>query len=120
MSRKNFNGNFDTLLGKNPTKKEKVPDKKPSAKKIVARENATVTAKKEALAAKKTTAPKKASARTGTKEGEKRETFIVKEVITAKIKAIAYQDRKKIKDVVEEALEAYLLLWEEENREIKL
>ncbi|MDH4028956.1 MAG: response regulator [Nitrospirota bacterium] len=44
----------------------------------------------------------------GLQEGWTRATFIVKKGQLEKIKALAYWDRKKVKDVVSEALEAYL------------
>jgi hypothetical protein len=117
MSKKDFTGNFNNLLGTAPAKKKKAAPKKPSAKKAVAKVDATVKAKRTAPAKKKVPVD---STRDGTKDGEKRASFIVKEVTVAKIKAIAYQDRKNIKEVLAEALEAYLQLWEEENGAIKL
>ena len=128
MSKKDFTGNFNSLLGTSPAVKEKpTPKKKAAAKKVVAK---STPAKEEKPAppakAKKSTPKKKApakkvdSTRDGTKDGEKRASFIVKEVTVAKIKAIAYQDRKNIKEVVAEALEAYLQLWEDENGAIEL
>jgi hypothetical protein len=44
----------------------------------------------------------------GTKEGEERATFIVRIPLIEKIKAVAFWDRMQIKDVVNNALEAYL------------
>ena len=44
----------------------------------------------------------------GLKENWTRATFIVKKEQLEKIKAVAYWDRKKVKDIMEEALEAYL------------
>lgn len=44
----------------------------------------------------------------GLQEGWTRATFIVKKGQLEKIKALAYWDRKKVKEVVNEALEAYL------------
>jgi len=43
-----------------------------------------------------------------TKEGEVRATFIVKESKLEKLKAIAYWERAKIKDIHDAALEMYL------------
>lgn len=48
------------------------------------------------------------STQEGTKEGEERATFIVRIPLIEKIKAIAFWDRMQIKDVVHNALEAYL------------
>ena len=55
---------------------------------------------------KKIGATKKAS--DATKDGEIRATFIVKESRLEQLKAIAYWDRAKIKDIHDAALEMYL------------
>jgi len=44
----------------------------------------------------------------GLKEGWARATFIVREDYIDRLKAVAYWDRKHIKEVVDEALTAYL------------
>lgn len=44
----------------------------------------------------------------GVQEGDTRVTFIVREDLLDKVKALAYWDRILIKDVVEEALENHL------------
>lgn len=44
----------------------------------------------------------------GLPEGWTRATFIVREEFLSKIKDVAYWDRKEIKEVIDEALEAYL------------
>ena len=44
----------------------------------------------------------------GVRDGWKRATFIVREDQYEKIKAVAYWDRRNIKEVIEEAFEAYL------------
>jgi len=44
----------------------------------------------------------------GVQEGYTRATFIVREDILEKVKALAYWDRILIKDVIEEALENHL------------
>lgn len=48
------------------------------------------------------------SSQIGTKESETRATFIVNEDLLDKVKAIAYEDRLSIKEVVAEALEQYV------------
>lgn len=48
------------------------------------------------------------SSQDGTKEGESRATFIVKEELIEKLKASAYWSHKQIKDVVNEALAEYI------------
>lgn len=55
----------------------------------------------------------------GTLPGEKRATFIVKEEQLEKLKAVAYWDRSKIKDVITAALEKYLDAYEKKNGPIK-
>ncbi|THH34528.1 hypothetical protein [Neolewinella litorea] len=130
MSKKDFTGNFNSLLGTSPAQK-----KQPSAKEEAASPNQleVVPAKEEKpVTSKRSPSPKKRgrskaskkapvdSTREGTKEGEKRASFIVKEEAVAKIKRIAYQDRKNIKEVVAEALSAYLEAWEAENGAIEL
>lgn len=81
---KDFSG-LDTFFG------EKEADKKKS--------------KDQAKADKKAGATK---ANDATKEGEVRATFIVKQSKLEQLKAIAYWDRAKIKDVHDAALEMYL------------
>lgn len=44
----------------------------------------------------------------GLQDGWTRATFIVRKDLLEKMKAVAYWDRKKVKNVVDEALEAYL------------
>jgi hypothetical protein len=48
------------------------------------------------------------STQKGTKEGWIRATYIVREEFVEEIKEIAYQERRLIKDLIDEALEAYL------------
>ena len=59
------------------------------------------------------------SSQEGTKEGETRATFIVKEELLNKLKAIAYWDRLLIKEVVTSALEDAVAKYEKKNGEIK-
>lgn len=55
----------------------------------------------------------------GTKENETRATFILNEELLDKLKAIAYWDRKLIKDVVGEALQDYVDRYEKKNGAVK-
>ena len=48
------------------------------------------------------------SSQEGLKEGWTRATFILRRDHLEKIKALAYWDRKKVKEVMDEALGAYL------------
>jgi len=82
---KNFSG-LDTFFGGTAIDKKKVKEQ-PTV------ENKIGTTKKASDA---------------TKEGELRATFIVNEDVLEKMKAAAYWDRKKIKDVVNDAFEMYL------------
>ncbi len=62
----------------------------------------------------------KSSVQKGLKEGETRATFIVQEDALEKIKAIAYWDRKNIKDVLQTALELYISQYESKNGTVQL
>ena len=59
------------------------------------------------------------SSQEGTKENETRATFIVNEDLLEKLKAVAYWERKLIKDVVHQALEEALAKYEKKNGPIK-
>jgi hypothetical protein len=48
------------------------------------------------------------SSQEGLKDGWTRATFILRKDHLEKIKALAYWDRKKVKEVIDEALGAYL------------
>jgi hypothetical protein len=52
------------------------------------------------------------SSKEGLPESEIRATFILKEDTLEKLKAVAYWDRKQIREVHTEAIEAYLSAWE--------
>jgi hypothetical protein len=83
MSKKNFAGGLSSLLGDQPEKPKR---------------GRPVTQTKEL----------NSSSQEGTKEKETRATFIINEEILDKLKAIAYWDRKLIKEVVNTALQEYL------------
>lgn len=51
---------------------------------------------------------------------EIRATFIVREFNLEKLKAISYWERKKIKNVLDEALSTYIELYEKEKGAIQL
>ncbi|NLC66929.1 MAG: hypothetical protein GX752_08390 [Clostridium sp.] len=59
------------------------------------------------------------SSQEGTKENETRATFVMKEDTVDKIKAIAYWERKMIKEVVEESFYEFIEKYEQENGKIK-
>ena len=96
MSKKNFTGGLNSLLGDN--KQEDKPKRgrpKTSTREITK------------------------SSQEGTKEKETRATFIVNEDLLDKLKAIAYWDRSLIKDVINTALEDAIKKYEKKNGEIK-
>lgn len=61
----------------------------------------------------------KSSVQKGLKEGETRATFIMQEEYLEKIKAIAYWDRKNIKDVLNDAMSAFIADYEKRNGAIQ-
>ena len=83
MSKKDFKGGFNSLLG-GQTEKPKRGRPKTSTREITK------------------------SSQEGTKEKETRATFIINEDLLDKIKAIAYWDRKLMKDVLDIALQEYV------------
>ncbi len=95
MSKKNFTGGLNSLLGETPEEPKKT-----------GRPN---TAEKEITK----------TSQEGTKQSETRATFIVNEEQLEKLKSIAYWDRLLIKDVVAQALEDYLTKYEKKNGAIK-
>ncbi len=80
MTKKDFTGGLGSLLGEQ-SKKPKRGRPKTTKRKV------TKTSQE------------------GTKENETRATFIVKEELLDKVKAIAYWERSLIKDVINKALE---------------
>lgn len=97
MSKKNFSGGVSSLLGETSTQVEKKGPGRP------------VTQFKEITK----------TSQEGTKEGETRATFIVKEELLDKVKAIAYWDRILFKDVINSALEDAINKHEKKNGDIK-
>ena len=94
MSKKNFTGGLNSLLGDQPDKPKR---------------GRPVTQTKEITK----------SSQEGTKENETRATFIINEELLDKLKAIAYWDRVLIKDVVNTALQETVAKYEKKNGEIK-
>ena len=95
MSKKNFKGGLDSLLGESKEQPKKAGRPKTQNKVITK------------------------SSQEGTKVNETRATFIVKEELLDKLKAIAYWDRSLIKEVVNTALEEYLEAYEKQKGDIK-
>jgi len=83
MSKKNFAGGINSVLGE-------IPDKPKRGR--------PVTQTKEITK----------SSQDGTKENETRATFIVNEELLDKLKAIAYWDRVIFKDAINTALQEYV------------
>ena len=94
MSKKNFTGGLNSLLGDQPEKPKR---------------GRPVTQTKEITK----------SSQEGTKENETRATFIINEELLDKLKAIAYWDRVLIKDVVNTALQEIVTKYEKKNGDIK-
>jgi ACT domain-containing protein len=94
MSKKDFTGGLNSLLGDQPEKPKR---------------GRPVTQTKEITK----------SSQEGTKEKETRATFIVNEELLDKLKAIAYWDRVLIKDVVNTALQETVAKYEKKNGDIK-
>jgi hypothetical protein len=94
MSKKNFTGGLNSLLGDKPEKPKR---------------GRPVTQTKEITK----------SSQEGTKENETRATFIIDEELLDKLKAIVYWDRVLIKDVVNTALQETEAKYEKKNGDIK-
>lgn len=94
MSKKNFTGGLNSLLGDQPEKPKR---------------GRPVTQTKEVTK----------SSQEGTKENETRATFIINEELLDKLKAIAYWDRVLIKDVVNTALQDVVAKYEKKSGAIK-
>ena len=95
MSKKNFTGGLNSLLGDSPEKPKK---------------GRPVTQTKEITK----------SSQEGTKENETRATFIVNEELLEKLKAVAYWERRMIKEVIASALEETVDKYEKKNGPVKL
>jgi hypothetical protein len=94
MSKKNFTGGLNSLLGDQPEKPKR---------------GRPVTQTKEITK----------SSQEGTKENETRATFIINEDLLEKLKAIAYWDRVLIKDVVNTSLQDIVAKYEKKSGDIK-
>lgn len=96
MSKKNFTGGLNSLLG----------DKTAKTKTKVGR---PVTQTKEITK----------SSQEGTKENETRATFIVNEDLLEKVKAIAYWERELIKETINRALQETVDSYIKKNKTLK-
>jgi hypothetical protein len=94
MSKKNFSGGLNSLLGDQTEKPKR---------------GRPVTQTKEITK----------SSQEGTKENETRATFIVNEDLLEKVKAIAYWERLLFKEVINKALEETVAKYEKKSGAIK-
>jgi len=94
MSKKNFTGGLNSLLGDQTEKPKR---------------GRPVTQTKEITK----------SSQEGTKENETRATFIVNEDLLEKVKAIAYWERLLFKEVINKALEETVAKYEKKSGAIK-
>ena len=94
MSKKNFTGGLNSLLGDQPEKPKR---------------GRPVTQTKEITK----------SSQEGTKENETRATFIVNEDLLDKVKAIAYWERELIKDTINRALQIAVDSYIKKNKVLK-
>lgn len=100
MSKKNFSGGLNTILGEKVKIDLSAVKKQPGRPKTQFKEVTKTTQQ-------------------GTKEGETRATFIVREDLLEKVKKLAYWDRVLLKDVVNKALEAEVAQYEKKNGPLK-
>ncbi len=123
MSKKNFTGGLNSLLGDQPEKpkngKNYIEDEK-----VFLDLSDEDRAKRETLKTKvgrpkSVFKPITKSSQEGTKENETRATFIVDEALLDKLKAIAYWDRVLIKEVINSALQDAVAKYEKKNGSIK-
>ncbi len=94
MSKKNFSGGLNSLLGDEPTKKR--PGRPKTSTRVAEK-----------------------SSQEGTKEKETRATFIINEELLDKVKAIAYWERLRIKDVINSSLEDAIAKYEKKNGKVE-
>ena len=94
MSKKNFSGGIESLLGNQIGKPKR---------------GRPVTQTKEITK----------SSQEGTKENETRATFIVREDLLENLKAVAYWERMLIKDVINTAFEEALAKYVKKNGDVK-
>jgi len=115
MTKKNFKGGLNSLLGDQP--KNEVTYK--GAKKFIdIMQNEETNKPKRGRPVTQTKEITKSS-QEGTKENETRATFIINEELLEKLKAIAYWDRVLIKEVINTALQEAISKYEKKNGVIK-
>jgi hypothetical protein len=100
--KKSFTSGLDSLLGTDPNSQKATKEAPRKGRKPAAEPREITKASQE-----------------GTKPGETRATFIIQEDILEDIKAIAYWEREKIKDVLQRALEAEIKRYKQTHKAIK-
>jgi hypothetical protein len=103
MSKKNFTGGLGSLLGE--TTSHITPE---GAKKYLDTMNKEIDKPKKVGRPQSQFKEITKSSQEGTKEGETRATFIVKEDLLAKLKALAYWERELLKETINKALQEYV------------
>ena len=120
MSKKNFTGGLNSLLGDDnlENKDELTLDKaKDFLNELIKLTEEPKTPKRGRPVTQTKEITK--SSQEGTKENETRATFIINEDLLEKVKAIAYWDRLSIKDVVNSALVEAIAKYEEKEGPVK-
>jgi hypothetical protein len=113
MSKKEFTGGLNSLLGVEPEK----PKRKRFDTEIEGEEDSPTLAKRGRPVTQFKEITK--SSQKGTLENETRATFIINEDLLEKLKAIAYWDRLLIKDVINTALQETVAKYEKKSGAIK-
>ncbi len=101
MTKKDFKTGLNTLLGDTGTAEDQPTEKKESSEQIPTTEAQPTEEKQSRKEITKTT-------QEGTYEGEIRATFILNEAKLEKLKALAYWERKRQKDLIDKAIDLLL------------
>lgn len=115
MAKKSFTGGLNSLLGEALTQVEEVLKEQP------AEQIKPTSAMLKTTTNKVRKEPKNEhqnSSKSGTKENETRATFIINEELLENLKAIAYWERKTIKEVLNNALSTAVAKYENKNGKI--
>ena len=102
--KKSFSAGLGSLLGEQPkanSQEQQAPKRATAGRPVTNKKEITKTSQE------------------GTKSGETRATFIVKEDLLEDLKAIAFWDRVLIKDVVNRALAAEVAKYKADHKSIK-
>jgi hypothetical protein len=118
MSKKNFTGGINSLLGDGPKKKTRTRFQTEIEETPIKESLETIELRKRGRPQTQFKEITKTS-QEGTKENETRATFIINEDLLEKLKAIAYWDRVLIKDVVNTALQDTIAKYEKKSGAIK-